>query len=130
MKLWKYIPILFLSLLAFGQTTPYSQFHILIERNIFNPNRGTTNTVHSTTTNYDAFTLVGIMQYEKGTFAFFDGTNSIYQKSLKVNDQLAHYTVSALTADTVTLVSSNETLRVKVGMALTNSLSGKIQSLP
>jgi hypothetical protein len=126
MKIGKYASLLFLCLSAFGQSNlDYSHFSIIVERNIFDPDRGTTNTVHSRT-NYDTFTLVGLMQYEKGTFAFFDSTNVIYQKTLKVNDRIANYTVSALTPNMVTLVSSNETLRVKVGMNLTNKLSKKV----
>ena len=126
MKIGKYASLLFLCLSAHGQSSlDYSHFSIIVERNIFDPDRGTTNAVHRQT-NYDTFTLVGLMQYEKGTFAFFDGTNSIYRKTLKVNDHIANYTVSALTPNMVTLVSSNETLQVKVGMNLTNQLSKKV----
>lgn len=127
MKLGIYASLLFLCLSAFGQNTlPYFSFSIIGERNIFNPNRGSTNAVYNSSTNYDTFTLVGLMQYEKGTFAFFNGTNDIYSKTLKIGDRIADYKVSALTPNMVTLVSSNETLRIKVGTSLTNSLSRKV----
>lgn len=126
MKIGKYASLLFLCLSALGQSNlDYSYFSIIVERNIFDPDRGTINAVHSRI-NYDTFTLVGLMQYEKGTFAFFDGTNAVYRKALKVGDHIANYKVSALTPNMVTLGSSNETLRIKVGTSLTNSLSRKV----
>lgn len=56
----------------------FDAFRVISDRNIFNPNRFARNssrvrTETRPTARADAFTLVGLMAYEKGTFAFFDG---------------------------------------------------------
>lgn len=120
----KYILIFLLSISAFGQSN-YSQYRIIVERNIFAPDRGNTNSV-SYRTNYEIFSLVGIMHYETNTLAFFEGINSARRQVLCINDHLAHYTVSDISTNTVTLTSSNETVVMTVGTSFTNPLSGKV----
>src|SRR5262249_468863 len=64
-------------------------FRIVTERNIFDPNRGPAIRPRSgPTRSTDYFALVGTMSYEKGLFAFFDGTSSEYRKALKLGDSI------------------------------------------
>src|SRR6266404_1853175 len=68
----------------------YQSFRIISERNIFNPNRSgrSDRSEYRTRREPDrrgrstAFGLIGTMSYEKGSFAFFDGTSSEYRKVL------------------------------------------------
>ena len=67
-------------------------FRLIWERNIFNPNRTGR---YSRTQQYtrrrepdrrapvESFALMGTMSYEKGNFAFFEGSSSQYQKVLE-----------------------------------------------
>src|ERR1041385_6179537 len=58
----------------------FSSFRIITERNIFNPRRSAryvpTERTRRPSTRTDSFALVGTMSYEKGFFAFFDGSSS------------------------------------------------------
>jgi hypothetical protein len=63
----------------------------------------------------EAFTLVGTMSYEKGIFAFFDGTSSDYKKVLKPNDTIAGYKVVAISADSAKLMLNTNVLELAVG---------------
>lgn len=94
----------------------YSSFRIIAERNIFDPNRVPHSGVASAQPKtVDAFSLVGTMSYEKGIFAFFDGTRSDYKKVLKPNDTIAGYKVLSISSDAVKLQMNTNTVQVSVG---------------
>jgi hypothetical protein len=115
-----------------------ADFKIIQERNIFNPNRRTraptterrpaTRTVRS-----ENLVLTGVMSYEKGTFAFFDGSNSSYRKVVKQGDSLADFKVASVSPQSVQLVSGTNTFKVPVGTQLRKEegggwrLSGRVE---
>jgi hypothetical protein len=112
------------SLIASAQSTngpvrqDYSAFKIITERNIFNPRRSTRSSrvrEARPTAKVEFFTLVGTMSYEKGTFAFFDGSKSEYRKVVKSADAIAGYTVSAIAPNSVKLTSATNTIQLGVG---------------
>lgn len=99
-----------------GSPFDYSAFQLITERNIFDPNRSprsVRNPAQPKTT--DSFTLVGTMSYEKGIFAFFDGTSLDYKKVLKTDDSIAGYKVAAISADSVKLMLNTNAVELKVG---------------
>jgi hypothetical protein len=125
------------SFLAAAQTNSadapvdYSTFtKFIAQRNIFDPNRlPNVPTVYRprpiVTTRFnqvDSFSLVGVIGYGEGqlagVYAFFDGSNLQYQKSAQVNDSIATFKVSAITADSVTLVSGTNTITLGIGEQL------------
>jgi hypothetical protein len=98
----------------------YSYFRIIADRNIFNPDRYPRRSRSSRRDSregpaVDAFSLVGTMSYQKGTFAFFDGTSSDYRKVLKLDDAIAGYKVAEITANAVTLKATDKQIEMKVG---------------
>jgi len=104
----------------------YSAFRIIVERNIFDPNRyprqaGGPRPAPKTV---DSLTLVGTMTYEKGTFAFFDGTSSDYKKALKLNDVIAGYRVTNIAPNGVQLAAGTNALDLGVGMQLRREENG------
>jgi len=114
----------------------YSAFKLIVDRNIFDPNRfphrpGGPRPAPKVV---DSLTLVGTMTYDKGTFAFFDGTSSDYKKALKLNDVVAGHKVTNITPDSVTLAAGTNQLELRVGMQLRReedgpwSLSGQAAS--
>ncbi len=110
----------------------YDSFRTVSDRNIFNPNRyargaGRTNTRASSTpaSRVESFTLVGIMAYEKGSFAFFDGTKSDYKHALQADGKIGDYTVSAVTSEHVTIVESTNSVSLKVGMQMRREDEGE-----
>ena len=107
----------------------YSAFKLIVDRNIFNqrryasqtrrPRRETRNSARG-----DYFALAGTMSYEKGTFAFFEGTSSEYKKVLKPAETIAGYTVTTITPAYVKLASSSNEVELPVGMQLRREESG------
>jgi hypothetical protein len=124
--------------LAPGQSTPpgptdYESFsHFVAQRNIFNPDRyprtsrnvvrhrDTSSRRHAAPT----FGFVGAMEYGKGTFAFFDGNNDDYRKSLQVNGQIAGYTVQEISLGGVKLAIGTNTVFLAVGAQMRRSSDG------
>ncbi len=121
------------ALLAGAQTngvpgaTDYAAFRRFVtERNIFDPNRQPHYTSPNTYTHIThthvpasapAFSLVGTMSYQKGRFAFFSGNADELKQVLPVAQKIAGYTVTEITADHVTLATTNEAgqLELKIG---------------
>ena len=99
-----------------------SSFRIISERNIFNPNRSpryaprpTERREYRRPNRVDSFSLVGTMSYEKGQFAFFDGSSYEFHKTLKPADAIAGYKVIAVGRDRVLLAAGTNALELKVG---------------
>jgi hypothetical protein len=103
-------------------------FSIIQQNNIFNPNRrpefvyNTNRTVRPRT---PAFALVGTQSYEKGKFAFFNGSDSKYQKVLEPGGIIAGYTVKDVTLTNVTLAANGKDFSMPVGAQMRNQGSNK-----
>ena len=106
----------------------YSAFKMIVDRNIFDPNRfpHAPGQVRPTSKprSADYVTLVGTMSYEKGTFAFFDGTSSDYKKALKLTDSIAGYKVTNITPNSVKLAAGTNELNLNVGAQLRREENG------
>lgn len=121
------------SLSALGQSTnapgnaptrlTFDTFRTVSDRNIFNPNRyarASGRTTRSTTpaARVESISLVGVIAYEKGWFAFFDGTSSDYRQSLQVGGTIGPYHVTRVTPELVQLAAGTNTFDLKVGMQM------------
>jgi len=112
----------------------FAAFKIISERNIFDPNRsprrGGGPPVRAKTV--ESVTLVGIMSYGKGDFAFFNGTSSDYKKVLKPSDTIAGYKVASISANSVKLASGEKQVELKIGSQLRREDEGewKLSSPP
>jgi hypothetical protein len=108
--------------------TPATFSRFISERNIFDPNRSprfdrssprTEPKPTRTTRETPTFTLVGTMSYEKGLFAFFDGSSPELRKILCQSDSntIAGYSVAEITLTGARLLSidKKETLELKLG---------------
>jgi hypothetical protein len=106
----------------------YSAFRMIVDRNIFDPNRYPHRPgeprLRSAPKIVDSLTLVGTMSYERGTFAFFDGSSSEYKKALKLSDVIAGYKVTNIAPDGVTLAAGTNALELSVGMQLRREEDG------
>jgi hypothetical protein len=113
---------------SFGQQTNApvrrddNSFRVISERNIFSPNRyarssGRTRPESSRpASRVESFTLVGLMEYEKGVFAFFDGTSSSYRKTLETDGTISEFKITGLTPNQVKLHSGTNEFTLRVGM--------------
>lgn len=100
-----------------ANTLDYVAFKTVADRNIFNPNRQPSRpgAPRPKPKLIETFSLVGIMSYEKGTFAFFDGSSADYRKALKTNDSIAGYQLAAIDGASVKLALQTNTLELRVG---------------
>jgi hypothetical protein len=122
---------------AFAETTNaparlhYDSFRMISDRNIFNPNRvarGAPRTSRSAKTpaaQVEAFSLVGILSYEKGLFAFFEGTSADFKKVLQADAMIGQYKIASVLADVVKLTSGTNAYELKVGMQMRREDEGE-----
>ena len=109
----------------------YDAFRMISDRNIFNPNRvarGAPRTARSATTpaaHVESFSLVGIMSYEKGLFAFFEGTSADFKKVLQADAGIGQYKLASVMADMVKLSSGTNVFELKVGMQMRREDEGE-----
>ena len=108
----------------------YESFRIITERNIFDPNRSGRGS-HSSRKGSskrgpgEFFALLGTLSYEKGSFAFFDGSSSQYRSVLETSNNIAGYTIAAITASHVRLELTNgQAIELPVGMQMNKQDQG------
>ena len=118
-------------------TDSFDEFKIITQRNIFDPNRrrpgeSRRNEERPKPVRIDYVNLVGAMSYEKGRFAFFDGSSSEYRKSVKPGDSIAGYKVADVTQNKVTLESGDKKIELPVGGQLKREDEGewRVNSTP
>jgi hypothetical protein len=106
-------------------------FRIIAERNIFNANRSGGTVRPSTPTRRPAtvetFALVGTMAYEKGTFAFFEGSRSEFTKVLKADGIIAGHKLLNIQAKSVTLEADGKEIELPVGSQMRREDEGAWQ---
>jgi hypothetical protein len=109
----------------------YSAFRIISDRNIFNSQRSSRSARSGgeapRTAKVDSFTLVGTMAYEKGRFAFFDGSGSEYRKVLKPEGVIAGYKILDIAPGNVRLGRDGKELELRVGTQMRRQEEGEWQ---
>ena len=106
-------------------------FRIIYERNIFNPNRSPRSsgappvtrreTERRPVARSETFALDGTMSYEKGSYAFFDGSGSQYKKVIQAEETIAGFKVTAVTPKCVTLEHEGKSIELCVGMQMSKT---------
>lgn len=113
--------------------TDYSDFQVIVQRNIFDPNRfprGSSYRPRTERNGAPTFSLAGTMSYRKGMYAFFNGSSSEYQKSLQQGGTIAGYTVTNIDFDGVELQNAGKQVRMTVGSAMRQEGDGWTLSMP
>lgn len=116
---------------AVSQRLDEAAFRIIAERNIFNANRSGGTVRPPTPTRRPAtvevFALVGTMAYDKGTFAFFEGSRSDYTKVLKADGIIAGHKVVEIQANSVKLDLAGKEIELPVGSQMRREDEGAWQ---
>jgi hypothetical protein len=112
--------------------TNFQSFRLIGERNIFNQGRSPRMARRETTRTrptpkVHALSLVGTMSYAKGNFAFFDGTQPEYRKSVKSGEKIAGYEVKQITPSAVKVANETQEFDLKVGQQLRREDEGEWQ---
>lgn len=100
----------------------FKAFQTIIDKNIFDMTR--TGAPRSRRTpvhvpKVDDFTLYGTSSYEKGEYAFFDGSSPAYRQICKLGGSIAGYKVAAIGSDYVELQGTNGSKTVKMDIGTT-----------
>ncbi len=107
----------------------YGGFRIISERNIFNANRSGRASRRPRETprpsKVDTLALLGTMSYEKGLFAFFDGSDPKYRATLKPGGTIADLKVLDIGANHVRLDVKGNQIDLKVGSQLRREDDGE-----
>lgn len=103
----------------------YDSFRTISDHNIFNPSRYARGSSRPVTrpssqpaSRVESISLVGIMAYDKGVYAFFDGTKSDYKQALQTGGVVGEYKIENIAQDTVTLAAGTNSYVVKIGMQM------------
>jgi len=110
----------------------YEAFKLINDRNIFSSTRTRSsareeNRSQPRRVRVDKFALVGTMSYFKGSFAFFDGSESGYRKSVKVGEKVAGFEIQSISQDIAKLVAGTNTVVLKVGTGMQREEEGDWQ---
>jgi hypothetical protein len=105
--------------------TDYVSFRLISERNIFNPGRSSrfssrpVNREPERRVQSERFALLGTMSYEKGRYAFFDGSSADFRRVAKPADSIAGFRITEVAPTCVKLETTNgEILELCVGMQM------------
>ena len=66
----------------------------------------------------------GTLHYEKGPYAFFEGSRAIWDKDLQLSNSIAGYKITAIEDEYVDLVSVSNSLRLPVGAQMRQEKTG------
>jgi hypothetical protein len=106
----------------------FNDFKIIVDRNIFNARRSggsTGRTDGEKPPREDRITLVGTLSYEKGPYAFFDGSSSEFRKVAETGKSIAGYTITAIDTDAVKMTAGTNSITLHVGMELRREEEGE-----
>jgi hypothetical protein len=114
--------------------TDYVSFRIVSERNIFDPRRSGRSPGRyerrepERQVRTERFALLGTMSYEKGRYAFFDGSHSDFRKVAKPADSIAGFKIAEVAPTCVKLEMTNgQILELCVGMQMKKPEEGDWQ---
>lgn len=104
-------------------TLDYRSFKLISDRNIFDANRSAGGSagprITPKVTKVDTFKLLGTVSYEKGRFAFFDGSSADLKGTVQTSQKIADYKIAEIGYSGVKLVGTNGTpIDLTVGMQM------------
>lgn len=101
----------------------FENFAIIIERNIFDPNRRSRSREpeppsRTPEPKIDVMALTGTLSGANGTFAFFDSDSQEFQKTARVGERIADFVLKQIEQSEVALERDGDSLRLEVGQQL------------
>jgi len=100
----------------------FEQFHLVLDRNIFDPARIGHDPAHARAVRpvaRPAFVLVGTLFSGPESWAFFDGQDAGYRKVLKTGELIADFRVEKISANAVVLRRDNQNITLAVTQGMT-----------
>ena len=109
-----------------GAPPSFEPFQIIVERNIFSatPSRQAAEPQKLPQPSPERLILFGTMSYERGQFAFFDGSNPDFRKDLKLGEQIGGCVLTEIAATQVKLKAGEREWELPVGTCLLRENAG------
>jgi hypothetical protein len=106
----------------------FAAFKVIAELNIFDPNRTPVGPAPVRPPASEYFSLVGTARYGKGefpgTYAIFSGSDSKYERRLKVSDSIAGYKLKTIGFDSVKLAGATNEVVMRMSAQLRREENG------
>lgn len=114
---------------AVSPAQSFDAFKNIPDRNIFNTRRYGGRTEAPPTIRRDpvieSFSLLGTLDYPKGSVAFFEGSSSSHRKAVKVDETIGDCKVTAIEPNLVRLEAAGKPVELKVGYMLRREDQGE-----
>lgn len=111
-------------------TTDFESFKILVQRNIFDPNRRP----YSEDTKpdnppeeppvVDTIALVGTLISQGGAYAFFDGSSPEFKSARKTSESISNLQLARIDVESVVLKNGQQEFKLQVGSGLLREDNG------
>jgi hypothetical protein len=98
----------------------FDAFQVIIDRNIFNPNRSgrSRSAPEVKPVRTDELSLVGVVRYDGDKVAVFDGTEPAFRRGYREGETVAGFRVERINADGIRLSRNDQSLDLKVAQQL------------
>jgi hypothetical protein len=105
---------------AAAPANSFEAFGLVVERNIFNPNRTgrSASAPEAKPVRVDEIALVGTMMSDEGLRAFFESADSRFRKTVRVGDSIAEFKVARISSSGVDLAQGDTALALLVAQRL------------
>jgi hypothetical protein len=105
----------------------FAPFQVIAKGNIFAPERSARSVAapKPAPAPSDRLVLVGTMSYERGAFAFFDGSSPEYKKALKQGDQVGEFVLAEVGTNQAKLKAGDREFALLVGTCLLRESAGQ-----
>jgi hypothetical protein len=117
------------------QPVNYDSFKIILDRNIFDPNRSSRS--HKTSPpekpkEVETINLLGTMSYEQGSFAFIESNNPPYNQTVREGEKFSNCTVGKIFLTHLILTAGEKEIRWPVGAKIYREDQGnwKLADIP
>lgn len=114
---------------AYGPLDEFAGLRFIAERNIFDPSRSSrlagAEVERPKPRRSEALTLVGTIAYEKGAYAFFEGSDPQSRKVLETGGEIADCKVTEIAGSAVTLDAGTRSITLPVGTQLRREADGE-----
>jgi len=108
----------------------FDDFKAIPDRNIFNTRRYAGRTTSEAppprrTPVIESFSLLGTLDYPKGSVAFFEGSSSSHRRAVKVDESIAGCKITGIEPNLVRLEAAGRPVELKVGYMLRREDQGE-----
>jgi len=125
-----FAPLLVPAVAKAGSSSPeFSSFKILLQRNVFDPNRtpfreNSDQSRKPRPNPIDRFTLLGVLINSGDSLAFFEGSQTEFRREFKPGETIAGFRIAGISTEKVLLEKQGRKIPIPVGQGM-SSTDGK-----